>query len=100
MTVDRFGSFEGPIGLATDLAALSLGLAGADLLEETARRFGASATVFLFFSTTKALKGTGGIEWQPTYLGRVSRERGVPFQEPFSWANAEAVESREDQMGE
>ena len=100
MTVDRFGSSGGCIGLATDLAALSLGLVGADLLEETATRFGTSPTVFLFFSTTKASSNTNEIEWRPPYLGRVSQGRGMPFQEPFSWVNTEAVESREDQMCE
>ena len=100
MTVDRLGSFDGPSGLATDLAALSLGLVGADLLEETATRFGASATIFLFFSATKGLSDREGIEWRPTYLGRALRERGAPFRGPFSWVNAEAVESRGDQMGQ
>ena len=100
MTVDGFGSSGGSIGLATGLAALPLGLVGADLLEETATRFGTSPTIFLFFSATKALSDINGIEWRPSYLGRVSQGRGMPFQEPFSWVNTGAVESREDQMCE
>ena len=100
MTVDRAGSFGRPIGLATGLAVFLFGLVDADLLEEAATGFGPSPTALFFFSTTKVSNYTGGIEWRPAYLGRVLRERGLSFQEPFSWVNAEAVESREDQMGQ
>jgi len=53
MTVDGAGSFDLPLGLATDLAVLFFGFVGAGLLEEEATGFRPWATVFLFFSITR-----------------------------------------------
>jgi hypothetical protein len=69
MTVDRAGSFDLPIDLATDLAVLFFGFVGADLLEEEATRFGPSPMVFLFFSATRVSDDTGessggGLTWR------------------------------------
>ena len=84
MTVDRAGSFDCPIGLATDLAVVFFGLVGADLLEEAATRVGPSRVVFLFFSTVNASDDTGSVEWVITYSEKVSQERASSIRGPSS----------------
>jgi len=42
----------------------------------------------------------GRVEWLLTHLEKALREQGWPIQEPFSWVNAVAVESRRNQMGQ
>jgi len=83
MTVDRAGSFDCPLGVMIDLAVLFFGLVGADLLDETATRFGPSRVVFLFFSG-KAPNETGRVEGVLAYSEKVLRERGSSIQEPSS----------------
>lgn len=84
MTVDRAGSFDRPIGLATDLAVEFFGLVGADLLEEAATRVGPSTVVFLFFSTANASNNMGRVKWVLTYSEKVSQERASSTREPSS----------------
>lgn len=84
MTVDRAGSFDRPIGLATDLAVLFFGLVGAGLFEEPAMGFGPLAVVFLFFSATKVSNDTGRAERLNTYSGKALQGRASSIQGPSS----------------
>ena len=84
MTVDRAGSFDRPIGLATDLAVGFFGLVGADLLEEAVTRAGPSPVVFLFFSTVNVSNDTSKIGGLLTYSEKVSQERGSSILGPSS----------------